>query len=248
MDRCYYVLVQNIPTTSKKFESKTVGTRRFIGATIPNRCFDIFIGNCIDYTLWDIIKNGNAPIVTKTVDGKDIVIPPTSVKEKAQRRAELKARSTLLMALPNEHQLKFNSYKDAKTLMQAIENRFRGYNVVPPPYTENYMPPKHDLVYHSLDDFVDVNESVVEKPTVESNEPKTIRKENKAPIIEDWKSNSEDEDESRPKIEKKTVKPSFAKIKFVKSKEQVKSPRKTTVKQVEKPREHTHKPRGNQRN
>ncbi|GJV57759.1 ribonuclease H-like domain-containing protein [Tanacetum coccineum] len=30
------------------------------------------------------------------------------------------------MALPNEHQLKFNSYKDAKTLMQAIENRFGG--------------------------------------------------------------------------------------------------------------------------
>ncbi|GKE10803.1 hypothetical protein Tco_1414354 [Tanacetum coccineum] len=28
------------------------------------------------------------------------------------------------MALPNEHQLKFNSYKDAKTLMQAIENIF----------------------------------------------------------------------------------------------------------------------------
>ncbi|GJW60038.1 ribonuclease H-like domain-containing protein [Tanacetum coccineum] len=69
-------------------------------------------------------ENGNAPIVKKTVDGKEIVIPPTSVKEKAQRRAELKARSTLLMALPNEHQLKFNSYKVAKTLMQAIENRY----------------------------------------------------------------------------------------------------------------------------
>ncbi|GKA52106.1 hypothetical protein Tco_0745302 [Tanacetum coccineum] len=63
-------------------------------------------------------------MLTKTVDGKEIVIPPTSVEEKAQRRAELKARSTLLMALPNEHQLKFNSYKDAKILMQAIENRF----------------------------------------------------------------------------------------------------------------------------
>ncbi|GJU38826.1 reverse transcriptase domain-containing protein [Tanacetum coccineum] len=72
----------------------------------------------------EIVENGNAPIVTKTVDGKETVIPPTSVEEKAQRRAELKARSTLLMALPNEHQLKFNSYKDAKTLMQAIENRF----------------------------------------------------------------------------------------------------------------------------
>nr|GEX39268.1 hypothetical protein [Tanacetum cinerariifolium] len=69
--------------------------------------------------------------VTKTVDGKETVIPPTSVEEKAQKRTKLKARSTLsmarstlLMALPNEHQLKFNSYKDSKTLMQAIENIF----------------------------------------------------------------------------------------------------------------------------
>nr|GEU83656.1 hypothetical protein [Tanacetum cinerariifolium] len=55
--------------------------------------------------------------VTKTIDGKETVIPPTSVEEKAQRRAELKAKSTLLMALPNENQLKFNSYTNAKTLM-----------------------------------------------------------------------------------------------------------------------------------
>ncbi|GJW70682.1 hypothetical protein Tco_0127599 [Tanacetum coccineum] len=81
---------------------------------------------CIDYTLWEIIENGNAPIVTKTVNRKETVIPPTSVEEKAKRKVELKARSTLLMALSNEHQLKFNSYKDAKTLMQAIENRFEG--------------------------------------------------------------------------------------------------------------------------
>ncbi|GJX85851.1 hypothetical protein Tco_0336625 [Tanacetum coccineum] len=50
---------------------------------------------CIDYTLWEIIENGNAPIVTKVVEGKETVILPTIVKEKAQRRAELKARSTL---------------------------------------------------------------------------------------------------------------------------------------------------------
>ncbi|GJV28924.1 hypothetical protein Tco_1385372 [Tanacetum coccineum] len=76
------------------------------------------------HTYREIIENGNAPIVTKLVDGKETAIPPTTVEEKAQRRAELKARSTLLMALPNEHQLKFNTYKDAKSLMQAIENRF----------------------------------------------------------------------------------------------------------------------------
>ncbi|GKF93861.1 hypothetical protein Tco_0283561, partial [Tanacetum coccineum] len=70
--------------------------------------------------------NSNALIVTKTIDGKETIIPPTSIEEKAQTRTKLKARSALLMALPNEHQLKFNSYKDAKTLMQAIENIFVG--------------------------------------------------------------------------------------------------------------------------
>nr|GEW58558.1 hypothetical protein [Tanacetum cinerariifolium] len=39
---------------------------------------------------------------------------------------ELKARGTLLMALPDKHQLKFNIHKDAKTLMEAIEKRFGG--------------------------------------------------------------------------------------------------------------------------
>nr|GEX71518.1 hypothetical protein [Tanacetum cinerariifolium] len=38
------------------------------------------------------------------------------------KKNELKARGTLLMALPDKHQLKFNSHKDAKTLMEAIEN------------------------------------------------------------------------------------------------------------------------------
>ncbi|GJV27925.1 ribonuclease H-like domain-containing protein [Tanacetum coccineum] len=60
-----------------------------------------------------------------------------------------------------------------------------GYNAIPPPYTGNFMPLKFDLVYPSLDDFVDVNESVVEKPTVKTNKPETARKENGALIIED---------------------------------------------------------------
>ncbi|GKA24749.1 hypothetical protein Tco_0710782 [Tanacetum coccineum] len=52
---------------------------------------------------------------------------------------------------------------------------------------------------------------------------------------------------SQPKTEKKSVKPSFAKIEFVKPKQQVKTARKT-VKQAEKHRKNTHIPRGNQRN
>ncbi|GJZ82442.1 hypothetical protein Tco_0647615 [Tanacetum coccineum] len=38
----------------------------------------------------------------------------------------MKARETLLMALPNKDQLKFHLYKDAKLLMEAIEKRYRG--------------------------------------------------------------------------------------------------------------------------
>ncbi|GJY59168.1 hypothetical protein Tco_0459060 [Tanacetum coccineum] len=38
----------------------------------------------------------------------------------------MKARGTLLMALPNKDQLKFHSYKDAKLLMEAIEKRYGG--------------------------------------------------------------------------------------------------------------------------
>ncbi|GJU88716.1 reverse transcriptase domain-containing protein [Tanacetum coccineum] len=45
---------------------------------------------------------------------------------KAQRRLEVKARSTLMMGIPNEHQLKFNSIKDAKLLLEAVEKRFGG--------------------------------------------------------------------------------------------------------------------------
>nr|GFA01859.1 ribonuclease H-like domain-containing protein [Tanacetum cinerariifolium] len=51
-------------------------------------------------------------------------VAPTTAEQKLARKNELKACGTLLMALPDKHQLKFNSHKDAKTLMEAIEKRF----------------------------------------------------------------------------------------------------------------------------
>nr|GEZ54171.1 putative ribonuclease H-like domain-containing protein [Tanacetum cinerariifolium] len=56
-------------------------------------------------------------------------VAPTTAEQRLARKNELKSRGTLLMALPDKHQLKFNSHKDAKTLMEAIEKRFRG-NIV----------------------------------------------------------------------------------------------------------------------
>ncbi|GJX07187.1 hypothetical protein Tco_0195119 [Tanacetum coccineum] len=310
----------------------------------------------IDYALCEVIENGNSTPKTTVVECVEKVIPLTIVEEKAQKRLEVKARRTLMMGFPNEHQLMFNLIKDAKSLLEAIEKRFGetldqtfdrlqklvsqleilgenisqedvnqkllrslslewnthavvwrnkpeleimsmhdlynnikvyepevkgisssstntqnvafvslnninstigavntahgatttstqatpvistlidnlidvvicaffaskpnslqkfGYNAVPPPFTINFMPPKHDL---SLSD-----------------KPKVVRKNNGAPIIEDWVFDSDEKDVPRAKKEKKTVKSSFAKIEFVKSKEQVKYPRKTTVKQV----------------
>ncbi|GJW32801.1 transcription factor TGA9-like protein isoform X1 [Tanacetum coccineum] len=54
------------------------------------------------------------------------MMPITSAEDKAQGILERKARSTLMMGIPNEHQLKFNSIKDAKLLLEAIEKRFGG--------------------------------------------------------------------------------------------------------------------------
>nr|GEZ72304.1 ribonuclease H-like domain-containing protein [Tanacetum cinerariifolium] len=79
-----------------------------------------------DYSLWKVILNEDSPVPTRLIEGVVQPVAPTTAKQKLARKNELKAYGTLLMALPNKHQLKFNSHKDAKTLMKAIENRFGG--------------------------------------------------------------------------------------------------------------------------
>nr|GEU80325.1 reverse transcriptase domain-containing protein [Tanacetum cinerariifolium] len=69
----------------------------------------------------EVILNGDSPSPTKIVDGTVQIIAPTTSEQRFAKKNELKARETLLMALPNKHQLKFNIYKDAKTLMKAID-------------------------------------------------------------------------------------------------------------------------------
>nr|GEV35414.1 ribonuclease H-like domain-containing protein [Tanacetum cinerariifolium] len=80
----------------------------------------------IDYAMWDVIENGATLLKTKIIEGVITKMPITTAEEKAQRRLEVKARSTLIMSIPNEHQLKFNTIKDAKKLMDVVEKRFSG--------------------------------------------------------------------------------------------------------------------------
>nr|GEZ70549.1 ribonuclease H-like domain-containing protein [Tanacetum cinerariifolium] len=83
-----------------------------------------------DYALWDVIENGNSfMLVTQTTTEKGGAITTTisslvTAKEKIKKKNDVKARTKLLMALPNEHLMTFNQYKDAKSLFVAIEIRF----------------------------------------------------------------------------------------------------------------------------
>nr|GEW08563.1 hypothetical protein [Tanacetum cinerariifolium] len=75
----------------------------------------------MDYALWEVIENGATLPKTHVMEGVTKEMPITTAKEKAQRRLEVKERNSLMMGIPNEHQLKFNFIKDAKQLLKAIE-------------------------------------------------------------------------------------------------------------------------------
>ncbi|GJX27208.1 putative ribonuclease H-like domain-containing protein [Tanacetum coccineum] len=235
-----------------------------------------------------MVAASKVPMLKLVMEGVENVMPITSAEDKAQRRLEVKARSTLLRGILNEHQLKFNSIKDAKLLLEAVEMRFwwresnalivngnetigfdkskvecynchkRGhfaresraprnqdykenkevkkecscgtptltfwgiscdghwwfmtgvfkqrkdllYTHVPPPYIGNFMPSTPDLSFIGLDKFV--NKLIVENRKSDEEVSKVVRKSDDSPIIEDWMSDSKEENVSQPKIEKKT--------------------------------------------
>nr|GEU44418.1 ribonuclease H-like domain-containing protein [Tanacetum cinerariifolium] len=88
------------------------------------KCLMLLVKNLVLSS--QVILNGDSPTPIRVVDGVLQPVAPTTAGHRLARKNELKARGTLLMALPDKHQLKFNSQKDAKTLMEAIEKRFGG--------------------------------------------------------------------------------------------------------------------------
>ncbi|GJS73419.1 hypothetical protein Tco_0706260 [Tanacetum coccineum] len=77
------------------------------------------------------LENGNSWVsVPKIAQENGTSVTKMSVhvtaEEKTNKKNDVKARSLLLMALPNEHQLTFSQYSDAKTMFAAIETRFGG--------------------------------------------------------------------------------------------------------------------------
>ncbi|GKB44341.1 hypothetical protein Tco_0889283 [Tanacetum coccineum] len=84
-----------------------------------------------DYALWEVIENGDSWVsVSQTSQENGITVTkmstPATAEEKISKKNDVKAKGLLLMALPNEHQLTFSQYPDAKSMFAAIETRFGG--------------------------------------------------------------------------------------------------------------------------
>ncbi|GKC81906.1 ribonuclease H-like domain-containing protein, partial [Tanacetum coccineum] len=75
----------------------------------------------------EVIQNGNGPVsITTDTQGQIKVLPPRTAEEILARERERKARTTLLMALPEDHLAKFHKMTDAKEMWDAIKSRFGG--------------------------------------------------------------------------------------------------------------------------
>ncbi|GJS61657.1 putative ribonuclease H-like domain-containing protein [Tanacetum coccineum] len=80
-----------------------------------------------DYPIWEVIQKGNFPVSVSTyTNGVIKVLPPKTAEEILARERERKARTTLLMALPEGHLAKFHKITNAKEMWDAIISRFSG--------------------------------------------------------------------------------------------------------------------------
>ncbi|GJS48127.1 putative ribonuclease H-like domain-containing protein [Tanacetum coccineum] len=150
-------------------------------------------------------------------------------KEVSKRSVPMETSTSIaLVSYDNKFE---NASKSLDNLIecQIVDNCKKGlgnekYNAVPPPYTGNFKPPTPDLSFTGLDEFV--NKSIIENRKSDEEVSEIVRKNDDAPIVEEWVSDSEEQTVSQPKTKKKIVKPSIAKIEFVKPKQQEKSTRK----------------------
>ncbi|GKD64703.1 hypothetical protein Tco_1306811 [Tanacetum coccineum] len=153
--------------------------------------------------------------------------------------AEIIALKSYIEKLKKEKEdnlLKINNYDNATKSLdkvigsQLVDNNKKGlgYNVVPPPPTGLFAPPIIDLSHSGIEKFKEPEfegYGVKVDKCVSETSPKEIKKTPDAPIIEDWVSDDEEQDESKPKSEKKTVIPTVKKKEFAKAKQDDKTVR-----------------------
>ncbi|GJS77040.1 hypothetical protein Tco_0726921 [Tanacetum coccineum] len=151
---------------------------------------------------------------SESVYEEDIKVLKREIYLREVAITELRRKLELAQKQKDEIQLTVENFENSsKNLSKLLDCQIvdkckigLGNNVVPPPYIGNFMPPKPDLSFSGLEEFVNepiVSEPTVKKPVVETCEAKAseeksnvVRKSNGALIIEDWMSDSEEEDMS----------------------------------------------------
>nr|GEY81985.1 hypothetical protein [Tanacetum cinerariifolium] len=84
------------------------------------------------YALWEVIEFGDSynvlensdSVDSRSKDGRTVTVTTDDMQKK--KKNDVKARTTLLLSLPEEHQLRFSKYKTAKELWAAILKTFDG--------------------------------------------------------------------------------------------------------------------------
>ncbi|GJU50062.1 hypothetical protein Tco_1219617 [Tanacetum coccineum] len=122
-------------------------------------------------------------------DSEDIQIGEITIRELRKKLEKIQKGKYSIQFNVDKFE---NAYKSLNKLIecQIVDNCKKGlgyekYNAVPRPYIGNFMPPTPDLSFTSLDEFV--NKPVVENSNAMSSkeEPKVVRNNNDALIIEE---------------------------------------------------------------
>nr|GEV79635.1 xylulose kinase-1 [Tanacetum cinerariifolium] len=80
-----------------------------------------------DYPIWEVIQKENGPVQVSTDTHEQIIVlPPKTAEEILAIERERKARTTLLMAIPEDHLAKFHKMTNAKEMWETIKSRFCG--------------------------------------------------------------------------------------------------------------------------
>ncbi|KAI3769509.1 hypothetical protein L6452_00615 [Arctium lappa] len=136
-------LVSKVPMLrSNEFDMWKIRTKQYILLT--------------DYSMWDIVENGPSEEGKIGADGKRI--PPKTDAERKNRQTEMKALSTLLLAISNEYQHQFCNCTDAQMLWNALEKRFsstkstkRNQKEILKQQYENFMSTKNESMTQTFD-------------------------------------------------------------------------------------------------
>ncbi|GKC22538.1 hypothetical protein Tco_1024688 [Tanacetum coccineum] len=137
----------------------------------------------------------------ESVYEEDIKVLKCEIHLREVAITELRRKLELAKKQKDEIQLTIENFENSsKNLSKLIDFQIvdkckigLGYNVVPPPYTGNFMPPKPDLSFSGLEEFMNepiVSEPTVKKPVVETsevkasaNKPKVVRKNFGPPLL-----------------------------------------------------------------